>query len=312
MLFTNLQMFPSYCFGGSLQEVVLSHMGSRSFHFNCFNIIKFRSFNSQPKFYVPTVEHLQKSSSSSKRRVTVYVVARSRKGGKEDNGGDKVSHFGPLFVNGNAGIDCPVPSEQQPVNEYKSLLDSVLFSWAMGDLKAYCLKLLAIGAGISILLGWPVVTSSINPEKEFMKCVLGATCGGLIAVILASLRMYLGWSYVGNRLLSATVEYEETGWYDGEVWVKPPEVLTRDRLLGSWKVKPALDRVKLTLLGLAISLTSCILFLNLDGSKSMLNKMSETLDKSYGSPYNDASAQLFEPGAFAGDHEEVKFPDICY
>ena len=31
------------------------------------------------------------------------------------------------------------------------------------------------------------------------------------------LRIYLGWSYVGDRLLSAAVEYEETGWYDGQV-----------------------------------------------------------------------------------------------
>lgn len=33
-----------------------------------------------------------------------------------------------------------------------------------------------------------------------------------------------GWSYVGDRLLSAVVAYEETGWYDGQMWVKPPEV----------------------------------------------------------------------------------------
>lgn len=29
---------------------------------------------------------------------------------------------------------------------------------------------------------------------------------------------------MGNRLLSAVVPYEETGWYDGQLWVKPPEV----------------------------------------------------------------------------------------
>lgn len=31
-------------------------------------------------------------------------------------------------------------------------------------------------------------------------------------VSLAVLRIYLGWSYVGDRLLSAAVAYEETGW----------------------------------------------------------------------------------------------------
>ncbi|AQK88058.1 hypothetical protein ZEAMMB73_Zm00001d038853 [Zea mays] len=54
------------------------------------------------------------------------------------------------------------------------------------------------------------------------------------------MRMYLGWAYVGNRLLSATVEYEETGWYDGQV-------------------KPVVNRVKFTLVGLAGSLILCIL-----------------------------------------------------
>jgi hypothetical protein len=29
---------------------------------------------------------------------------------------------------------------------------------------------------------------------------------------------------VGDRLLSAVVPYEETGWYDGQLYVKPPEV----------------------------------------------------------------------------------------
>jgi len=45
---------------------------------------------------------------------------------------------------------------------------------------------------------------------------------------LVVLRIYLGWSYVGDRLLSAVVPYEETGWYDGQMWVKPPEVNEHD------------------------------------------------------------------------------------
>jgi hypothetical protein len=48
--------------------------------------------------------------------------------------------------------------------------------------------------------------------------------------------------------------------YDGQVFVKPPEVLTRDRLLGAYEVKPALQRLRGTLVGvggalLVVSLT---------------------------------------------------------
>ncbi len=66
---------------------------------------------------------------------------------------------------------------------------------------------------------------------------LSAGLGSLLVVAVAVLRIYLGWAYVGDRLLSAAVEYEETGWYDGQVFVKPPEVLARDRLLGSYEVR---------------------------------------------------------------------------
>lgn len=66
---------------------------------------------------------------------------------------------------------------------------------------------------------------------------LSAGVGSLVVVAVAVLRIYLGWVYVGDRLLSAAVEYEETGWYDGQLFVKPPEVLARDRLLGAYEAR---------------------------------------------------------------------------
>lgn len=48
--------------------------------------------------------------------------------------------------------------------------------------------------------------------------------------------------------------------YDGQVFVKPPEVLTRDRLLASYQVKPVLDKLRQTLLGAGVVLlTSSVL-----------------------------------------------------
>ena len=42
--------------------------------------------------------------------------------------------------------------------------------------------------------------------------VLSGATGALAVVAVAVIRIYLGWAYVGNRLLSAAVDYEETGW----------------------------------------------------------------------------------------------------
>lgn len=44
--------------------------------------------------------------------------------------------------------------------------------------------------------------------------LLSGALGAGFVVSLAVIRIYLGWSYVGNRLLSAAVAYEETGWYE--------------------------------------------------------------------------------------------------
>ncbi|XP_062232003.1 protein CONSERVED IN THE GREEN LINEAGE AND DIATOMS 27, chloroplastic-like isoform X2 [Phragmites australis] len=131
---------------------------------------------------------------------------------------------------------CPVPPEQRPVNEYEALAASLPFSWAAGDLRVYCSRLALTGAAFALFVGLPVAAfgGRGGTGGDSLHLALGATGSGILAVTLAVVRMYLGWAYVGNRLLSATVEYEETGWYDGQIWVKTPEVLARDRLLGSF------------------------------------------------------------------------------
>ncbi|XP_048134166.1 uncharacterized protein ycf36 isoform X2 [Rhodamnia argentea] len=142
------------------------------------------------------------------------------------------------FRNGSntpSGTECPVPLEQQPINEYQDLSTSFPFSWAAGDFVEYCSRLFVMGASFALLVGLPVAwLGAPLPESEPAKRALGAVSSGIVVVTLAVVRMYLGWAYVGNRLLSATVEYEETGWYDGQIWVKTAEILARDRLLGSF------------------------------------------------------------------------------
>jgi hypothetical protein len=56
----------------------------------------------------------------------------------------------------------------------------------------------------------------------------------------------LGWSYVYDRLVSSTIFYEESGWYDGQNWTKPKEILTRDRLIVTYQIQPILQRLQRT------------------------------------------------------------------
>ncbi|URE15057.1 hypothetical protein MUK42_36172 [Musa troglodytarum] len=200
------------------------------------------------------------------------------------------------FRNGSPSeTDCPVPLDQQPVNEFQSLSTSLPFSWAAADLRLYSSRLALTGASFALLVGLPVSAFGTGSLSD-PRCALGAVSAGLLAVTLAVLRMYLGWAYIGNRLLSATVEYEETGWYDGQIWVKTPEVLARDRLLGSFSVKPVLSRVKFTLIGLAISLVACaFLFINIENPRDTTKDAGE---RAVAGAYSDESARSFEPDAF--------------
>ncbi|KAK4422227.1 putative serine/threonine-protein kinase SIS8 [Sesamum alatum] len=202
--------------------------------------------------------------------------------------------------------ECPVPLDQQPINEYNSLSNSFPFSWASGDVVEFCSRLFATGACFSLFLGLPVSWfGSVGPTKsEPIGLLLAAASSGLFVVILAVVRMYLGWAYVGNRLLSATVEYEETGWYDGQIWVKTAEVLARDRLLGSFSVKPVLSRLKTTLVVLGTSLFVCIVLLvnsETTQKQAYTTPREEPGGRAVPGVYNDESARNFEPDAFCGE-----------
>ncbi|GLU13473.1 hypothetical protein SLE2022_301090 [Rubroshorea leprosula] len=157
------------------------------------------------------------------------------------------------------GLEIEVPFEQRPVNEYSSLKDGVLYSWGELGPGPLFLRVGGLWLVTFTVLGVPIAAASFDPSREPLRFILAAGTGTLFFVSLILLRIYLGWSYVGDRLLSAVVPYEESGWYDGQMWVKPPEILARDRLLGSYKVKPVIKLLKQTLVGTGALLVSGVL-----------------------------------------------------
>lgn len=73
------------------------------------------------------------------------------------------------------------------------------------------------------------------------------------------IRLYSGWGYVGSRLQSKVIEYEETGWYDGNFEPKTDAEYKRDMFLYRSDVQPAVGRLKaITLSVAAFWVASCI------------------------------------------------------
>lgn len=140
---------------------------------------------------------------------------------------------------------CPVPPEQRPINEYQNLRESWFFRWATLNPRGYFIGIAWLW-GLSLLLSGPVAAASFAPGEYSGKFMLAAAAGATLVLGLTLLRLYLGWSYIRDRLLNEAVFYEETGWYDGQLWKKPPEEKTKDQLVVTYQVQPILQRLRWT------------------------------------------------------------------
>ena len=136
---------------------------------------------------------------------------------------------------------CPVPREQQPTNEFIELSKSDIFSWPKTK-KSLILILVRFWIGTFIL--FIVISSgSVYFKSSLLKYILLSFFSSLSIPLLISIRLYLGWNHVFKRLISERIEYEESGWYDGQVWTKPLVLKEKESLIASIEVKPILKNI---------------------------------------------------------------------
>ena len=136
---------------------------------------------------------------------------------------------------------CPVPREQQPTNEFIELSKSNFFSWPKTK-KSLIFVLIKFWLAAFVL--FIVISSGSIYFKTFiLKYILLSFFSSLSIPLLISIRLYLGWNHVFKRLTSEKVEYEESGWYDGQVWIKPLVLKEKESLIASIEVKPILKNI---------------------------------------------------------------------
>ena len=136
---------------------------------------------------------------------------------------------------------CPVPKEQQPTNEFIELSTSKIFSWPKTK-KSLISVLIKFWLGTFIIF-LVISSGSIYFKTSIFKYTLLSFFGSLSIPLLVSIRLYLGWNHVFKRLTSEIVEYEESGWYDGQVWTKPLVLKEKESLIASIEVKPILKNI---------------------------------------------------------------------
>ena len=154
---------------------------------------------------------------------------------------------------------CPVPKEQQPTNEFLELSNSIVFSWPKSNVR---LSIVLITIWILTFLIFIFISSgSVYFEKNHMKYILLSFFSSLSLPLLIIIRLYLGWNHIFKRLTSEKVEYEESGWYDGQTWIKPLALKEKESLIATLEVKPILrNLIQIASIILSILLLGVLFF----------------------------------------------------
>ena len=136
---------------------------------------------------------------------------------------------------------CPVPKGQQPTNEFLELSNSKVFGLAKTKKK---FSIILTSIWVVAFLIFLVISSGSNYFNTYLlKYIFLSFFGSLSIPLLITIRLLLGWSHIYKRLSSEIIEYEESGWYDGQIWTKPIELKEKETLIASIEVKPILKNL---------------------------------------------------------------------
>ena len=99
--------------------------------------------------------------------------------------------------------------------------------------------------------------------KRQLRYILLSFFSSLSLPFLFSIRLYLGWNHIFKRLTSEKVEYEESGWYDGQIWIKPVKLKEKESLIALLEVKPILKNlIQILSIIIIVALIGILLFQN--------------------------------------------------
>ncbi len=155
---------------------------------------------------------------------------------------------------------CPVPPNQRPLNEFNSIRNSWIISWPFLERSIFYRKL---------ILSWFFITPislTISYGSDYLKnnivdlTFVSLTASLFFPILLLS-RQWLSWIYIYKRLNSETIEYEESGWYDGQIWEKPIEWRAKDLLIAQHQIKPILNHLETIIILLSSVIVFSLLFI---------------------------------------------------
>ena len=155
---------------------------------------------------------------------------------------------------------CPVPPNQRPLNEFNSIKNSWIISWPLLEKNIFYRKL---------IYSWFFITPislTISYGSDYLKnnifeLTFVSFTASLALPILLLIRQWLSWIYIYKRLNSENIEYEESGWYDGQIWEKPIDWRAKDLLIAQYQIKPILNHLEVIIILLVSTIIFSLLFI---------------------------------------------------
>tara|TARA_B100000575_G_C23002840_1_gene577800 strand:+ start:233 stop:730 length:498 start_codon:yes stop_codon:yes gene_type:complete len=157
-------------------------------------------------------------------------------------------------------IICPVPSNQRPLNEFNSIRNSWIISWPFLERNIFYRKLILswlFVLPISLIISY----GSDYLKNNMFELILVSLTVSIAFPILLLTRQWLSWMYIYKRLNSENIEYEESGWYDGQTWEKPLDWRSKDLLIAQYQVKPILNHLEVLIIVFTLVTSVSIIFI---------------------------------------------------
>ena len=157
-------------------------------------------------------------------------------------------------------IICPVPSNQRPLNEFNSIRNSWIISWPFLERNIFYRKLILSWLFVipfSLIISY----GSDHLKNNTFELILVSLTVSIAFPILLLIRQWLSWMYIYKRLNSENIEYEESGWYDGQTWEKPLDWRSKDLLIAQYQVKPILNHLEVLIIVFTLVTSVSIIFI---------------------------------------------------
>jgi hypothetical protein len=153
---------------------------------------------------------------------------------------------------------CPIPEEQKPIVEYIQLKENETITFFLTFFFSIFFKNTRIKIKgkearkkISVVFLFLFVSSIffvfffLRVQNLFFNYFLFILIEFIFFLFFITL---FRWKKVENDLLKANIEYEESSWYDTQIWEKPFSLVKNDNLLTTQKIQPIIQKMFLVFL----------------------------------------------------------------